>query len=485
MSSPYNAMVRYMSAASLYIEKAETIKGALKTLNAQGTQEALRWKYGESRWKQIHSNLKEAIQGEIFVDGRITPMSEGEGTLKKMRNNFTFFALAASVTVPVMQVLSFGVGIAKSAKPLQTTIRAGGSVIRNAPKMIATATHNVFNFFSGNKRGYKHILQGSTVYDLWEKFAPHLIERHGNPETGDIKIGDMKGFQSIEVAGIRIGEALMSGITTMDALTVGALWESSFNTWTRFYTSDAGGNMTEQEAMLGAAEKANEMISTSQPPTFIHERSLLVRKNEWIKSLFMFTGATMPQFETFMTDVAIRSQQAIRDVKKNGFSSLYEVFVKGDDLQSGIVTQTTVGFIAPALLFGLLSRKRPHEDEREMLWDVVSYPLAMLPELRAIFGMMLGYSPYSTGLNTYYGAVMKEMMQGFTGAMKVAHGDDWSMRTIDDLADVLALMAGAPKVAGRIFSTAVSNASGVSSDLEEDMKNIFIKQKKESHRLGK
>jgi hypothetical protein len=460
ISDPFGQAVRYINQASTYIAMAPTVKQVSTLLATDNAKAAMKWKYGDNKeginWKFVHGVMNDLVMGELFHDARIKPMSEGESLFRNWRTRYSMFALAGNVNTMVKQVLSAPLGIARSGAPIETTFRAFGSLLSIGPRAFGNALSNVANYATGGKQDYKHVLSGTDVYEQWSKFSQVLLNRHGNPETGEVQSYNFGGLMGIEISGIPLGESLMAGISAIDAVTVGTLWQATFDSWTR--VNKANG-MMEAEAIADAAEKANSMIRDTQPPSLPQDRNLLQRGNEYTRSFFMFTGATMRQYEVFQTDIMGRSLKALKAVKSGGVNELSTILFKGDNLQSGLAMQLGIGFILPAVMAGLISRRRK-PTERELIADVLSYPFTAMPFMRGIMGSVAGIETNGGEASSYIERAGIEVYSGIEGACKGFYGDNWEGRNIQEAIDALSFLIHAPKVMGRAVSAGAISAIG-------------------------
>jgi hypothetical protein len=488
MSNPFGQCIRYINQASTYIAMAKTVKQVSATLRTDAAKAALKWKYGEgggrrTNWNFVHNILTDLVLGELYHDARIKPMSEAEVWFRNARAGFSFFALAGNVSTMVKQVLSLPIGIVRSGMPIETTVRAAAEIFKLGAAVFSNSAQNIGRAISGRgvSEGYKHVLAGTRVYDLWSNYSPTLLNRHGNPETGEAQAYNFKGLMGVELAGMPLGEALMSGISTFDALTVGTLWASTFDSWVRYNKSKNGGNMLEADAMADAAAKADAMIRDSQPPSLPQDRNLLQRGNEFVKSFFMFSGATMRNYEIFMTDIVGRSHKALRNLKTNGVTEISDVLFKGEDLQSGLAIQLGIGFILPAVVAGIITRRRKPTEE-ELIFDIMAYPFTALPFMRGVLGCVAGVDEDVDQASTYAERAIIELTTGIKSACKAYHGDGWEGRDIQEALDGLAVMMHFPKVFARTGAAAIIQASGKGTMLEE-LKAQYIDPYEESDTL--
>lgn len=487
MSDPFGKMIRYMNQATTYMGKAMAVKQVSAVLNSKDTMDALRWKFGmgidgESvYYLNVHKILSDLVMGELFHDARIKPMSASEVRLRNMRSRFTMFALAGNVSTSIKQILSLPLGIARSGKMAPVALRCCANLLSMSGRAMSNSLHNVIKFAGGRARrsDYIHILAGTPVYENWARFSPELLSRHGNPETGEVMTSNLGGFMGIRFSGYPLGEALMAGIQAIDAITVGSLWQATFDSWTAEYMK----SMTEEQAMFEAAKMADAMITDTQPPTLPHERNLLQRGNEWVRGMFMFSGSPMRNAEVFMTDILGRTSKALSEIKTSGYASLYDALFRGDGLQSGIVQQLGVGYILPAVMLGMISRRRKQEDEQELIFDILSYPFAALPFSRGMIGLAVGLETYDGGdVGTYYESFAKEVYSGIKATAKAYHGEGWTGKNIDEAMDAISIMISVPRTTGRIASKAWNSAVNGDGFLDQ-LKGEYIDPYKPSQEL--
>jgi len=225
------------------------------------------------------------------------------------------------------------------------------------------------------EKGFKNYLDGHPIQEQLMKYAPHILERHGNPETADFEQHGRKGLYRLEVAGVSFGEFALSGIKIMDTLTVGTAWLTGFN-----YIAQQEAKRGNLNAEQDAADIVNGIISDSQPPSISHERSLGQTDNEWLRSVLPFSGQTMVNWQNWMYGVMVPSLQMLKEGNIRGL-------LKSEGHYSSIVQRNALGFMLPALALGLLSRRRWFKDKDEMAWDMFFYPVQQIP----IFGNNLVY----------------------------------------------------------------------------------------------
>jgi len=391
---PFRTVVaRDMRTANNYIAKAKYFGEMISIIDNTQVREAISHKHGAG----TYGHFRDSILGEMYSMGRTTPLKPSELVLQRIRSVAQATPLGFKLKTMLQTTLSalpiFSLipgGFTNVPSAIGHAMSIAGAMSRNMAWLLTHGQSEVASTF--------HILQGCKEYDILNKWAPHVLARHGNAVMiNDILAGRRRGLgNNITIKGKSIAEHSVALLADMDMWSIAAGWMAAFEAAQGAYEK----TMNRAEAEREAADYANKVISKTQSTPNPHEKSLFQRESEWNNQITVFTSFFFNMFNHYQYDVLMPIVNAVKTGR------LGSTMFGGDGkLVPGTLQQIAFSVVIPAMLTGIFRRLRmPTEDE---WWrDLLAYPFASVPVFgnvvsQAIMtqsggGFMFNISPYSS-----------------------------------------------------------------------------------------
>jgi hypothetical protein len=401
INEPHRTLVDHLNAVANYAGKAEAVLRVRSILNDSAVKEALNHHHrGAGRY--IWHALNEMISGEMKPTGRLEKMTDTDHWLQKIRLGFQSTVMGFSPKPVLSQVVSLLNGLAETPGFMNmSNIRR--MAFDDIPSIMSVMNRNHGENFrrmtSGDYKtmGYLHPLQEWTgkngqsysahpIMEYWRKYASHILERHGNPQTADVEIRSYPGLMGIEIRGVPLGEIAFTGLKSFDLFTTAVTWWNGFQNVTKVLQNGPEA-MSLEQAQVKAAEYMNKTTMDTQSPSVAHEKTAWQRGSEWKKGSWMFSGQTSKLFQYYTYDLAI---PLLRAIKNRNFREIeWFTHFKNGVPQTGMLQKMTFAYVLPALAMGFIARGREPTEE-EAITDMLFFPVASAPVLgSAIAGSLM------------------------------------------------------------------------------------------------
>jgi len=178
--------------------------------------------------------------------------------------------------------------------------------------------------------------------------------------------------------------------------------------------------------------------------------------------LMPFSGQTNILWNHYIYDIIIPIVQGVKTAGRTEIVNGVEVRVGGGLVgktaaaMKGIASkrrQLFYGYVVPALLFGLIARRRLPEDEKEVFLDLLMYPFGMVPLLGRIVQASISGRQYEGSYDpTMLGILGRAVSNTFDAARKQATGekspDIWDAH---EIRKAVGIVAGIPEWPTRVM----------------------------------
>jgi len=450
IENPFNTFNRYSVMTNNFIGKLQRIKKITKILSVKGSkgvdlQNAFNKTFGPGQNEL--STLIDLVTRELRYDGRTEIGGDLEPFMRDARNRFQVGILGARVTTPPKQAVSLLQAMANipgGPEALLTMASNGIKTMMAMSRNIADRAANQKPADRINKSSSLY-LRGTRVHDLIEEFAPWIFERYPDPD-----------YQDLARSG-RLIQLAMAPIKNVDMWTVGTAFETAYD---QSYAALIGRGYDKAEAHRLAGENAADIITATQPPSLIHERTLFQTGSEYKRSVVVFSGQTINNFQEFR-DKMIRP--LLSGYRKDGWSGVgkeLQPFRKRENpLDVSVSKRLMYGAALPAFtMFAIMNRRWP-EDEEDMLRALISYPIGSIP----VFGQMTASRITMPGSDLDFAPLHMQMtVDAFAAISDLAKREVGTRDQIRAIAEWTGLPeammrfvieAGAMKVDGQDFSS--------------------------------
>lgn len=317
-----NNTSNYVRNAEYYMAFAEALRDASKYLKHPTIKEAIDVAYGKEYNQMLDSWLQDIKRGKLKADDSWFGKLAGE-----LRRNLAFSVLGMNASVVVKQPASFVQGLRYIGNDglfwgTVGAIKTMGSALggRAYHDMIAKSVQMKNRGFN-QERVLRDILDGRSTIRKFDQI-------------------DMRDFINV------LREVGMQPIMMADRVTTTIIWNAA-------YSKKMHQNKGKNEQ--GAIDYADKVIRLTQPQSGILHSPAMFRKGSFVSLFTIFRNQTN------------KNQNLIHSaVTKYGASK-----EKIKDLP-GFMLDSLGYVIIPAILIGMLSRKRWQEDEKEVMYDLLS-----------------------------------------------------------------------------------------------------------------
>jgi hypothetical protein len=273
------------------------------------------------------------------------------------------------------------------------------------------------------------------------KYSPEITRRYGSPDIQDMKNASYsRGFLgNINVGKNNAADLLMGGFSMMDRVTVTAVYATAFESKMDEIRQNQP-TMTKESMEQKAGEFAGQVVQKTQPASGVTDRNLTQTGSELKRAMFVFTGQLMKNFQYIRNDVMTPLS---RGWQQGGLKGAIDIFINGEYGQRPVGQKAFFSVVLPAIMLGLIARRRLPESEEELFQDLIGYNLSAIPLIGPIFGSSV-VSDWrgADGSQIYYKAV-----ESFADvAHDIAHRDVGE-RTYKSLINGLAIGSGFPLAA--------------------------------------
>ena len=433
--------LRHIEAMSNYTEKRALVEETLTMLGVDGRgngrlRDALRRRFGSD--DIVLSGLEKAIRREMKPSGLHSDDNMGGSILGKIQRNFYASVFPWNVFTVPTQLTSLSNGWAEAG--LSPTVV--GQSMKYLGNIAAHVTKNMSRFKSGQ---VSHILSGLDMYEEAKRLVPSLMRRFPIAEADTYRRNQsflsrhLKGYDKM----IEEGQLFME-LGDMGAVlpTWKALFEENKNRMAIEH-KDWNASRIEQEA----ANAAYDAVVQSQNPSTQTEKSLWQTGSPMAKAMIPFSGQTFVLLHNLINDVALPLHNAIQE---KGLAR----GVKDVVLRKQFLAKYAGRFVIPAILMGMIARRRPPEDWQEVAKDIAVYPFTTVPVIGNMIwaSMFLGWK--DGGPVSFYETLAKDA----TDLIKNAAALQWDQKDTEKLTRTAGLAVGFPQAIIRILNTTIDNA---------------------------
>jgi len=244
-------------------------------------------------------------------------------------------------------------------------------------------------------------------------------------------------------------------------------------TVTSIYTTAKTMAISEGKTQLEAIKYAERVVAKTQPPTTITERNLLQTSNEYWKSALLFTGQRFNNLNYYAHDIVVPVFDAYREGGAVGMAkAMWDVRRKA-----------LLAVVLPSMAMGLIARRRPQKDLKEIWLDIMAYPLSCFPLVGA------GMSNKIQGFDgDVYSAVWASLTTATSDVFAEHINGDKSLGSVEDVWDdakklrqVTTTLLGLPNYPLRVFERTFEHmaANGVDPVTIEQLRKVFGAEAKE------
>lgn len=371
---------RYIESSANYIGKAENIKHALQVLNNPDLVNSYSQKFGDDPWLDA---LKKQVTSELFPSGRMTVMGSGERALAEIRSRATLAMLGYRITSIATQTLSLPTGWSMFATRPKDIVRSLGVLRRGL-----THPHEAGSLAKPFQR---EPLKGMPEYDEMIKDWPDIRYRSFDPDYKDMQnrggmwsvMGDGPMAKPAKGAFQKFFKHALDGMKYTDMVIFTSIYSSAKKHQLELLEGKvARGEMTDEQANKEAADFARQAVDKTQNPSNMSQRSLMQKESEWMKALNPFSGQRFINFNLYAFDVLYPIIQAVSEAK--GIGNVGAVFKGLYDHKR----QLAFAWAVPALMMGMIYRRRPPEDDDEVLTDLLVYQFSSMPVIGQVLQAM-------------------------------------------------------------------------------------------------
>jgi hypothetical protein len=382
--------LRYMDSSENYIAKAESTQHMLWMLHNAGFAQEIQSRFGGDALRVI----SEMVTRELSPTGRIGPLGLGEGTLQMLRGR----AYQSFLSLNPFTVMKQPVSIlnALAMMPRQAVL----ATLEKFTGMMLKSTASGFSLegFMQNEE-FQRMIDESPVMRLRAQFGltdpemDNLFRQRysSSPIMSSIPKGRLTKLLSTGLNGIRL----------FDMISVTAVYSSARNV-----------ALSEGKSMKEAIAYAEKVIRKTQSPTTVAERTLMQTSNEYVKSAILFSGQLFNNLNQYIYDIVIPILQSY----------------KAGGLAAGIKTlwdkkqMIIYAGLLPSMVLGVIARRRPQKNEKEIFLDLLAYPLQAFPFIGA--GIARGF----TGFDPQgYQAVWLDLVNGISKTVAQYADEDKSL----------------------------------------------------------
>lgn len=428
---------RYVESTANYIGKAKNIKFLIETLGDYRVRDMVSRKFGgDSTW---YDGMMKSIRSEMFTSGRDygeNALSSGERALQYIRGATTLSALGWRPRTTVVQPVALLHGL---------------GVFAHGPRdVITTLKYFMEGLRHGEGFGKLTKLFAREQFAGWDKYE-QMVEDH--PQTKYRAFDpDYRDLQEnrLPFSNNKFTRHALDGMRMVDMAGVVALYTSAKDSKLHdLRTQVENGQMTEQQANREAADFALTVIEKSQNPSNISQRSLFQKENEWMKGLNPFSGQRFVNFNYYMFDIVLPILESARG--KSGLDAI------------GAVAKATYGKkrelafagAIPAVVFGMLYRMRPPEDEKEVFIDLLTYPMSTIPFVgQAVQSIITQkYKTYAYD-PTMLGALSRSVVRTADTILQTAYNrsfEEWDWGDVNAMRRAAMTISGVPDYPAQVL----------------------------------
>jgi len=372
--------LRYMESTENFNAKAPLVQEMLWMLNDPTLSRVISDKFTPSTLGII----RDLVAKEMSPIGRLGQMGMFEATLQQLRSK----AMASFLGMNPITILKQPVSMFNAF----TEIDVGAGI---------------GNFFKSMGYALAHLnMKGMPEYEQMVKESPilRLRTQHAqiDPEfekmTSQKYGGPLAKAISSDSVFARLLRNGMTGIRLFDSFTIVAI-----------YTTAKNMALADGKSMQEAILDGERAVRKTQSPTMTSERSAIQGGNEWIKATMLFSGQLFKNLDQINYDIVA---PIFRAYKKGGVTEMSKALWDSKKNVMFVI-------VLPALAMGMIARRRPQQDNKEILLDLMANNFSSIPLVgTSIAGGIEGFD------SQVYSAVWADIISAHTKiAAEIIKGD--------------------------------------------------------------
>lgn len=442
---PFDILRNYIRQVCIYVHAADVLDDITKVTTSDDLRMSMREKFDGS--DDYFNSLNSALRRERFHNARESALDDSEVLLRAGRTKASMALIGGRLTTIPRAMAS---GFTALARMPGGSFKNIANYAKHFRKIASVMARNSTKADSGMDllKGLMVTLSDGSEISVEEalmEWYPQIFLRHPDPIMEDQNQMGMTGFSAKRfpkyipmIGGARVGNVQVGGVKDADLLTVVSSWLTAFDAW-KGVNSSLG--LSSKESDSRAAYEATDNVTKSQPSSLPHERNALQQSNEYVRGMIILSGFTMNNWQFFQTDVIGPLVKSARTgYKEGGSMGVVRAGLKAmgekKESQNPMWYKLAMGFAVPGLAMGLIARRRP-PDKREMIADMLLYPLSSFP----IIGNAI------TNSVLYGGAfqvtpVYVEFANKVIGSMSMILNWDFNEHSIDESLELIAMWNG-------------------------------------------
>ena len=444
--------LRYMESSENYIAKAQPVQQMLWMLKYPKLAEQITMRYGGGTLDA----LKEMVSREMSPTGRVGSMGPGEASMQRLRSG----AVQSFLGLNPFTMLKQPVSMLNAMSEIDVMSGLG-----NFTKTFLGTIGKIGKWDIESNEDYQRMIEESPVMKIRAQFGQVDPEFDNLVNQKYASTPVAKAAQSKNPIARAMGHGL-NGVRLFDMITVTAVFTTARNS-----------ALSEGKTLEEAIAYAEKIVRKTQPPTSISERSLMQTSNEYVKSAILFTGQLFKNMNYYVNDIVMPMIHA------------YEVNGTPGAMKEAWNLRRKVLFAValPSIAMGMIARRRPQANSKELWLDLLAYPLAAFPLVGSGISSGIrgfGSDAYSAIWNDVVTSINKVVVDHARGNKSFGNPED-----IWDDAKQLERMAftlwGIPQYPARVLTTLMEQMveSGTAKDFPELMvmarKNLGFEPKPE------
>lgn len=385
----FSTLYQHLNNAAYYINMSEPIRDASKFLFDPNVRQAIRDSKGDAL-----NRINRKWIDDISSNRLPTPTNTFETVVDVIGKNAVMYFIGSSLSVAMKQPASFMQGAGMIAKENKSS----GAEAFNGLLQVTTNPMAVLRFASNRSPLVRNrVKMFSQERDFQEIFA-------GRSAAGKLGAKDVDLAKRARAFRQTAAEASMMPIQIMDMTTVLSIWKGD-------YDAQIAKGIDPKKA----AEHADMVIRRTQPMGGIINLPETFRGNVTMRQITRLKNQPSQNVNLMLDSMKkfARSKKEISDIKEFGKDAFW-------------------WFLGPAVLWGMLSRKRLPRDKKEVSSDLMNFGLGGLPIISQAI------SAYTT---PYYDS---DLLNSFLSKIKGIKGGRTEEKRLKSTIEAAGIGAGIP-----------------------------------------
>jgi hypothetical protein len=434
-----NNFLHHLGAMINYKNKAVAVRDSMNIISNPAFQVALTKRFGDDN--TIPDTLSKLVKREMSPSGK-WKRDEGvaDNTLGQLRANIYSSLLSWNIGMYPMQLTSWpmafnelGLNPKAFTQMTKNTMATMWQTLKNSPASMKGAS-------------VRYALKDWDVWQNVKQYGAPIARRLGNPDAENMRRRNRESWIAKMIPGaeafIERGNLIMEA---GDMAVVIGTWNTMFEMKKEQLAAEHSGWSDEQIATK-AGQIATEAVMATQSPSTVGEKSLFQTGTELEKMQIPFSGQAFTVFKSIMNNTVIPVLESIKTSKTTGeaASNLGKVI-----FSKHFSGRVLAGWVLPAIAMGVVARRRPPKDEKEMALDILCYALGTIPVIGNAIWMSVAMGWDKGTPSTFYQELLGSVVEGTKGLVT---GDTSGVK---DVARAASMITGSPIVLNRIVETAL------------------------------